>query len=59
MANTVTPREERVVNGRKGGYKSQTPEVLAAKIVRDWPELTENQKSTVRTMLRPVVRKTP
>jgi hypothetical protein len=43
-------------NSRIGGIKSQSPEVLAAKIARDWPELTPEQKSVVRAVLRPVLR---
>jgi hypothetical protein len=56
VANTKTSTAERRINGRIGGQKAQSVEVLAAKIVRDWPALSEHQKSTVRTMLRPVVR---
>lgn len=60
MANSVTPRAERVLNGRIGGLKSQTPDVLAAKLARDWPTFTEAQKNTVRVLLRPVLnRRTP
>ena len=60
MANTSTPHGERVLNGRIGGLKSQAPEVLAAKLVRDWPALTDTQKNTVRVLLRPLLnRRTP
>jgi hypothetical protein len=55
VANTVTPREQRVINGRIGGIKSQTLEQQAQRIVKHWPELTPAQKSTISTLLRPVV----
>jgi hypothetical protein len=51
--------EQRRENSRIGGIKSQSAEVLAAKLVRDWPKLTNEQQATIRTLLRPVVRKAP
>jgi hypothetical protein len=48
--------EQRRENSRRGGIKSQSPEFLAAKIARDWPELTGAQKSIIRTILSPVLR---
>lgn len=55
MANTKTSREQRVINGRIGGIKSQTLEQQAKRIVQHWPELTTEQKSAIRQMLRPVI----
>ena len=37
MANTKTPREQRVINGRKGGIKRQSLEYQAERIVKDCP----------------------
>ena len=48
-------REERA---RKAGKAAQSPETLAAKLVRDWPTLTPEQHHTLRTMLRPITRPT-
>jgi hypothetical protein len=58
VAEPETPSvaERRRENGRLGGIKSQSAEVLAGKIARDWPALTETQKTIVRTMLNPVLR---
>jgi hypothetical protein len=55
VANTKTSSAERAVNGRIGGIKSQSLEQQAQRIVKHWPELTASQKSTIATMLRPVV----
>ena len=54
-AESLSP-EERREQSRLGGIRSQSAEVLAAKIARDWPELTAEQKTVVRVLLRPVLR---
>lgn len=48
--------EQRQARARKGGQAAQRPEVLAAKIVRDWPTYTPEQRDTVLTLLRPFLR---
>ena len=50
---TAAKRTERA---RKAGLAAQTPEAHAQKLVRDWPELTAEQKHTVRALLRPVIK---
>jgi hypothetical protein len=59
VANTKTPREERVINGRVGGIKSQTLEYQAERLVKNWPALSPEQQSKIAQTLRPVVGKTP
>ncbi|MCZ2824193.1 MULTISPECIES: hypothetical protein [unclassified Modestobacter] len=51
--STLTP-EQRTERARKAGQASQAPEVLAARLVRDWPTLTADQRHTLRAMLRPI-----
>jgi hypothetical protein len=55
MGNSVTPYEQRAINGRKGGYRSQSPEYLAMRLVKGWPDFTPHQRDVIRTVLRPVV----
>jgi hypothetical protein len=55
VPDTPARAEQRRELGRIGGYKSQSAEVLAGRIARDWPALTEAQKTIVRTLLRPVM----
>jgi hypothetical protein len=59
VANTKTPREERVINGRAGGIKSQTLEYQAERLVKNWPTLSAEQQTTIAQTLRPVIGKTP
>jgi hypothetical protein len=51
----MTP-EDRIERARKAGIAGQTPEALAQRLVRHWPELSQQQKHTVRVLLRPIVR---
>lgn len=53
----LTP-EERLEVAKAAGLRSQSPEVLAAKLVRDWPAFTPDQQNTVRMLLGPLVRRT-
>jgi hypothetical protein len=55
VANTKTPREERVMNGRIGGIKSQTLEYQAERLVKNWPTLSAEQKNTISATLRRIV----
>jgi phage terminase small subunit len=57
-STTLTP-EQRTERARKAGYAAQSPETLASRLVKDWPELTDAQKHAVRVLLRPIVRNTP
>jgi hypothetical protein len=54
---TTTPltNEQRA---RKAGKAAHSPEALAAKLVRDWPTLSAEQRHTLRAMLRPITRPT-
>jgi hypothetical protein len=55
VGNSVTPYEQRVINGRKGGYRSQSPERLAMRLVEGWPDFTQQQRDVIRTIMRPVI----
>ena len=55
-ASKTLTQEQRTARAAKAGKAAQSPETHAQKLVRDWPELTAEQKSTIRTLLRPVVR---
>jgi hypothetical protein len=55
VANTTTPSEIRAINGRKGGARVQSPEYLALRLVKGWPELTEEQRDLIRGLLRPLI----
>ena len=57
-APTTLNAEQRTERARKAGQASQAPEVLAARLVRDWPKLSTEQRHTLRTMLRPITRPT-
>ena len=52
---SLSPGQRRE-RARIAGLRSQSAEVLAAKIARDWPALTPSQKSLIRTVLTPVLR---
>jgi xanthine/CO dehydrogenase XdhC/CoxF family maturation factor len=56
ILETRTP-EWRRERARKAGQAAQSPETLAYRLVKDWPELTAAQKHTVRVLLRPVIGK--
>ena len=51
--NTVTPHEQRVINGRKGGIRSQTPEYLAMRLVSNWDTYSEQQQDVLRACCGP------
>jgi hypothetical protein len=53
-ATRMTP-EQRIERARKAGIAAQSPETHAKNLVRDWPALTAEQKSTISQLLRPVV----
>ena len=63
---TATPTEDRATRvpltreerARKAGRAAQSPETLAAKLVRDWPTLSADQRHTLRAMLRPITGRT-
>jgi hypothetical protein len=55
MANTVTPREVRAINGAKGGTIAQSPEYLAIRITRHWDELTDRQRQAITNTLLPYI----
>ena len=52
-STTLTP-EQRTARARKAGKASQAPEVLASRLVRDWPKLTPEQHHGLRSILRPI-----
>jgi hypothetical protein len=54
-STTLTP-EQRSDRARKAGQAAQQPETLAARLVRDWPSLTPEQRHTLRALLRPITR---
>jgi hypothetical protein len=54
-ASTSLNAEARIKRASKAGKAAQSPETLGRRLVRDWPELTPEQKNTLRTLLRPVV----
>ena len=55
-ASTTLTREQRIERARKAGQAAQQPETLAARLVRDWPTLTPEQRHTLKAMLRPITR---
>jgi hypothetical protein len=55
MADSPTRRAQRLENSRIGGIKSQSPEVIAAKLVHYWPDLNETQRTVIRALLKPLV----
>lgn len=56
-STTLTP-EQRRARSRKAGRAAQSPETLAARLVRDWPTLSADQRHTLRAMLRPITGRT-
>jgi hypothetical protein len=58
-ASTTLNPEQRIERARKAGKAAQSPETLANRLVKDWPALSESQKSKIAQTLRPVVGKTP
>lgn len=56
-ASTRLTAEQRAERARLAGKTAQSPEVLAAKLVRDWPAFTPDQQNTVRMLLGPLVRR--
>jgi hypothetical protein len=54
-ASTNLTPEQRITRASNAGKAAQSPETLASRLVKDWPALSESQKSTLRQMLRPVV----
>lgn len=56
MPLTPEERHERAV---RSGKASQDSTILAARIVANWPELTIEQKTVIRTLLRPVINRNP
>lgn len=51
----LTP-EQRSERARKAGLVAQSPETLAARLVRDWPTLSLEQRRVLRALLQPVLR---
>jgi hypothetical protein len=49
---TPQARQERA---RNAGKTAQSPATWAQNLVKHWPELTPEQASTIRTVLRPIV----
>ena len=49
MANTVTPHEVRVINGRKGGQRTNSYESLATRLINGLKsdELSEQQRKSI------------
>jgi hypothetical protein len=56
-STTLTP-EQRRERARNAGQAAQRPETLAAKLVRDWPTFSPEQRDTLRAVLRPITRGT-
>jgi hypothetical protein len=54
-ATSLTP-EQRIERARKAGQAAQQLEPLAARLVRDWPTLTPEQRHALRALLRPITR---
>ena len=53
-ASKTLTREQRVARAKLASNAAHQPSVAAQKIVREWPALTETQKSQIRTLLAPV-----
>jgi hypothetical protein len=55
MANTVTPHEVRVINGRKGGQRTNSYESLATRLINGLKsdELSEQQRKSIAGQLLP------
>ena len=54
-ASTSLNAEARINRARNAGKAAQSPETLGRRLVKDWPDLSPEQKNTLRTLLRPVV----
>ena len=54
--NTRLTSEQLRERSRNAARVQNDPVKQAAKLVANWPEYSEDQKSTIRIMLRPVVR---
>jgi hypothetical protein len=55
MANAITPREVRQINGRKGGLRTNSYVNLAQRLADNWAEMTEHDHDVIRVMLRPYI----
>lgn len=56
MPSKLEDPEWRADRARKAALARTNPEAHARALVRDWPELTHEQKDRLRVLLRPITR---